>query len=349
MSKIRPPNSTLVPSRRGAVPAAFGLVVVASVLPFVLSDYRVFQLTLVITNAIALVGLNLLTGYGGQLSLGHGAFYAIGSYTAAILIEHFQVAPWLTVPCAGAVCLAAGVLFGLPAARLENLYLALATFALGVTLPQILKYKHIESWTGGVQGITLTKPSAPSGLPLTPDQFLYFLSLAVLIVVLAGVWNLLRGHVGRAIVAIRDRPIAAAAMGIDVARYKALTFGVSAMCTGIAGALAAMAVQFVGPDSFSFFLSLSLLVGIVVGGLSTLSGAVYGALFIQFVPSVASDFSKAAPLAIYGVLLIAVVYVMPSGIAGAIGEIGRRMTAKRRSPLPNIANHRDTEPGRNHA
>jgi branched-chain amino acid transport system permease protein len=349
MPKSLLPSSTGIPARRGAVPAAVGLVVLVGVQPFLVSDYRVFQLTLVITNAIALVGLNLLTGYGGQLSLGHGAFYAIGSYTAAILIEHFHVSPLLTIPCAGAVCFAAGILFGMPAARLENLYLALATFALGVTLPQILKYKHFESWTGGVQGLTVAKPSPPSGIPLTPDQFLYFLSLTVMIVILGGVWNLLRGHVGRAIVAIRDRPIAAAAMGIDVARYKALTFGVSAMCTGIAGALAAMAVQFVGPDSFSFFLSLSLLVGIVVGGLSTLSGAVYGALFIQFVPSVASDFSKAAPLAIYGVLLIAVVYVMPSGIAGALGGIGRRATAKRRSPLPHIADHRDTEPGRNHA
>jgi branched-chain amino acid transport system permease protein len=138
-------------------------------------------------------------------------------------------------------------------------------------------------------------------------------------------------------------------MGIDVARYKALTFGVSAMCTGIAGALAAMAVQFVGPDSFSFFLSLSLLVGIVVGGMTTLSGAVYGALFIHFVPSVASDFSKAAPLAIYGVLLIAAVYVMPNGMAGAIDEIGRRATRKRRAPLPRTSNRRENEPGRNHA
>jgi branched-chain amino acid transport system permease protein len=318
-------------------------------LPFVVSDYRVFQLTLVITNAIALIGLNLLTGYGGQVSLGHGAFYAIGAYTSAILIEHFHVPPWLTIPCAGVACLGAGILFGLPAARLEKLYLALATFALGVTLPQILKYKHIEAWTGGVQGITLTKPSAPNGIPLTPDQWLYFLSLTTMVVAWAGVWNLLRGHVGRAVVAIRDRPLAAAAMGIDVARYKALTFGVSAMCTGIAGALAAMAVQFVGPDSFSFFLSLSLLVGIVIGGLSTLSGAVYGAFFIHFVPSVAGDISKAAPLAIYGVLLIGVVYAMPSGIAGALAELGRRWSAKRRAPLPHPSDRRDTQPGRNHA
>jgi branched-chain amino acid transport system permease protein len=322
----------------------------ACALPFLLSDYRVFQATLVIVNAIALLGLNLLTGYGGQISLGHGAFFAIGAYTAAILVEHFHVAYWMTVPCAAIVCFAAGTLFGLPAARLENLYLALATFALGVSLPQILKYRHVEPWTGGVQGITLTKPEAPFGLALSPDQWLYYFSLAVMVVLFAAAWNFLRGHSGRAIVAIRDRPIAAAAVGIDVARYKSLTFGISAMYTGIAGALGGIAVQFVGPDSFSFFLSLSLLVGIVVGGLSTISGALWGALFIQFVPSIAGDISKAAPLAIYGVLLIAVVYVMPRGMAGMIHDLARRFGSSGRTPAPKtVSNHRENEPGRNHA
>lgn len=333
--------------KRLALPA---LLALAGALPFVLSDYRLFQLTLVIVFAIALLGLNLLTGYGGQISLGHGAFFAIGAYTAAILIEHFHLAYWLTVPLAAMVCLAAGTLFGLPVARLDNLYLALATFALGVSLPQILKYRHVEAWTGGVQGITLAKPDAPFGVPLSPDQWLYFFSLAIAVVLFLGAWNLLRGHTGRAIVAIRDRPIAAAAAGIDVARYKSLTFGVSAMYTGIAGALSGIAVQFVGPDSFSFFLSLSFLVGIVVGGLSTISGAVFGALFIQFVPSIAGDISKAAPLAIYGVLLIAVVYVMPRGIAGAVHDVTRRIGSMGRAAEPRtIANHHESEPGRNHA
>jgi branched-chain amino acid transport system permease protein len=326
------------------------LLVIGCILPFLLSDYRVFQLTLVIAQAIALLGLNLLTGYGGLISLGHGAFYAVGAYTAAILIEHFHFAYWMTVPFAGLVCLGAGTLFGLPAARLENLYLALATFALGVSLPQILKYRHVEAWTGGVQGITLAKPHAPFGLPLSPDQWLYYFSLAIMLLLFLGAWNLLRGHTGRAIVAIRDRPIAAAAAGIDVARYKSLTFGVSAMYTGIAGALGGIAVQFVGPDSFSIYLSLSLLVGIVVGGLSTISGALWGALFIQFVPSIAGDISKAAPLAIYGVLLIAVVYVMPRGIAGAVGDVLRRLGALRPRPEPeSISTQRERQPGRNHA
>jgi branched-chain amino acid transport system permease protein len=157
-------------------------LLLAGVLPFAISDYQIFQVTLVIVHAIALLGLNLLTGYNGQVSLGHGAFSAIGAYTAAILMDRCDVAYWITVPVAGAVCFGAGFLFfGLPALRLDGTYLALATFALGVSMPQILKYKHVEDWTGGVQGITLAKPDAPWGLPLAADQRLYFFCLAVML------------------------------------------------------------------------------------------------------------------------------------------------------------------------
>jgi branched-chain amino acid transport system permease protein len=282
------------------------------------SNYHTFQLTLVLVYAIALLGLNILTGYNGQISLGHGAFYAIGAYVAAILMDKFGVPYWLTVPVAGVVCLAAGFLFGLPALRLEGLYLALATFALGVSMPQLLKYQHLEKWTGGVQGIVILKPDPPFGLPINQDQWLYFFTLAVALVMFVLGWNLLRGRVGRSLVAIRDQPIAAEAMGVHNALYKSLAFGVSAMYTGIAGALGAIAVQFVAPDSFTIFLSISLLVGIVIGGLASISGAVYGALFIQFVPNIADQISKAAPWAIYGVFLIGFMYLMPVGVAGAL-------------------------------
>jgi branched-chain amino acid transport system permease protein len=294
------------------------LLVAACVLPFVISNYRTFQFCLVIIYAIALLGLNILTGFNGQISLGHGAFYAIGAYCTAILMDQAGFPYWATLPFAGAVCLLFGFLFGLPALRLEPLYLALATFALGVSLPQLLKYKHLEQWTGGVQGIVIPKPEAPFGLPLTPDQWLYFFCLAVAIVMFAIAWNLLRGRIGRALVAIRDQHIAAEAMGVNSAIYKSLAFGVSAMFTGIAGALSAIAVQFVAPDSFDIFKSIVFLVGIVIGGLASISGAVYGALFIQFVPNIADEISKAAPWAVFGVFLIAFVYVMPFGIAGAI-------------------------------
>jgi branched-chain amino acid transport system permease protein len=238
------------------------LVVIACALPFVLGNYRIFQLTMAMSYAIALLGLNMLTGYNGQISLGHGAFFAIGAYTAAVLMNSADWPYWATIPMAGIACLVVGFLFGLPALRLEGLYLAVATLALGTAIPQILKHKSIEHWTGGAMGVVIIKPDPPAGIPLNQDQWLYFFVLFV------AAWNLLRGRVGRALVAIRDHPVAAQAMGVNTAMYKSLTFGVSALYTGIAGALASIAVQFASPDSFGVFLSLTLLIGIVVGGLA---------------------------------------------------------------------------------
>lgn len=325
----QPPTPTRTAPSRAQLAGLLLLVVLACALPFVVSNYRVFQFTLALVYAIALLGLNMLTGYNGQISLGHGAFYAIGAYVAAILMDQFGVPYWLTVPAAGAVCLLAGFLFGLPALRLEGLYLALATFALGVAMPQILKYKHFEHWTGGAQGIVIVKPEAPEWTGLSQDQWLYFVVLGVLVVMFVLAWNLLRGRIGRAMVAIRDQPIAAQAMGVDTAMVKSLTFGVSAMYTGVAGALGAIVVQFVAPDSFTIFLSITLVVGVVIGGLASIQGAIYGALFIQFIPNVADQISKAAPWAIYGIFLIVFMYVMPTGVAGLVRILAGRFRQRR--------------------
>jgi branched-chain amino acid transport system permease protein len=334
MNTTAPSAATVPPSlaaersartRRHLVGVAI-VIVLACVLPFVVgSNYRVFQLTLVLAYSIALLGLNMLTGYNGQISLGHGAFYAIGAYTAAILMDKAGMPYWATIPIAGLVCLVAGFLFGLPALRLEGLYLALATFALGVAMPQILKHKSIEEWTGGVQGIVIIKPDAPEGLGLSQDQWLYFFTLAWVVLLFFCAWNLLRGRIGRAMIAIRDQPVAAQAMGVNTSLVKSLTFGVSALYTGVAGALGAIAVQFVAPDSFMFFLSLVLVIGMVIGGLASISGAIYGAIFIQFVPNIADQISKAAPWAIYGIFLIAFTYVMPSGVAGFVRMVRARL------------------------
>jgi branched-chain amino acid transport system permease protein len=302
--------------QRLRVPVVLVLLVIAAALPFTMSGFRLYQFTQVFVYAIALLGLNMLTGYSGQISLGHGAFYALGAYTTAIMIDRWAIDYLWTLPMAAVICLVAGFLFGIPALRLEGLYLALATFALALAIPQILKY--FEHWTGGSQGIVLSKPEAPWGLPLTPDQWLYFVSLAVMLVLFLLARNLLGGRTGRAIVAIRDNPIAAQAMGINTALYKSLTFGVSAAYTGVAGALSAVVVAFVAPDTFNVFLSLTFLVGIVVGGLASVAGPIFGGFFIQFVPNWAQDISKAAPWAIYGVFLILFMYVMPRGIAGAL-------------------------------
>ena len=302
------------------------VLILAAGLPFIATGYLVFQLTLVIIYAVALLGLNLLAGFNGQVSLGQGAFYAIGAYATAILLENTGLPYWAAVLLAGVASLVAGYLFGLPALRLEGHYLALATFALAIAVPQLLKFHGLEAWTGGVQGLFVPKPEPPPFLPLDSDQWLYLFSLAIAALLFLLARNLIRSRVGRALMAIRDHPIAAAAMGIDTARYKSVTFAVSAMYTGIAGALGALAAQFVSPDSFSFFLSISLLVGMVVGGIASISGAIFGAVFVVYVPNLADSITKAAPWAIYGVLLIGCMYVMPRGIAGALQTLVRRFT-----------------------
>ena len=240
------------------------------------------------------------------------------------MIDRWSIGYGWTIPTAGVLCLVVGFLFGWPALRLEGLYLALATLSLALALPQILKY--FEHWTGGSQGIVLSKPKAPWGLPLSEDQWLYFVTLGVLLALFLLAANLLRGRTGRAIVAIRDNHIAAETMGINSALYKSLVFGVSAAYTGVAGALSASAIAFVAPDSFDAFLSITLLTGVVIGGLATIWGAIFGAMFIQFVPNWALDISKAAPWAIFGISLIVFMYVMPRGIAGSLRLLWIRMT-----------------------
>ncbi|RQR25751.1 branched-chain amino acid ABC transporter permease [Burkholderia sp. Bp9142] len=312
-------------SQRARLPRSLILLALAIVPMFVVHGYVLFQITMVLSYAVALVGLNMLTGYNGQISLGHGAFYAIGAYTVAILMDKASVPYWLCIPAAGLVCLLVGYLFGRPALKLQGLYLALATFALGVVTPQLLKYKYLEPWTGGVGGIVLTKPDAPFGLPLDSDQYLYLFALIVAVVVFVLARNMIDSGTGRALRAIRDHEIAAESMGIDNRHYKSMTFGVSAAFTGIGGGLSALAVQFVSPDSFTMFLSISLLVGVVVGGIGTLWGALFGAAFIMFVPSVAETISKDAAWGIYGLVLILFVFVLPGGVMGLITRVRTRL------------------------
>ena len=304
------------PNARYLVVAA--AVALAAALPLVATNFVLFQLTLVMVYGLAILGLNLLTGFNGQFSLGHSAFYGIGAYTAAILMDHWDLPYFCTLPAAGAVCFVVGFLFGLPALRLQNLYLALATFALATAMPQILKFGPLEPLTGGVQGIVLLKPEAPFRLPLNPDQWLYYFTLIVLLLLVAAAWNLVHSRSGRAIMAIRDHPIAAAAMGIDTALYKTLTFGVSALYTGVAGALGAIVVQFVAPDSFNFLLSVSFLVGLVIGGVGSIPGSLIGGLFVLYVPNIAESISTGLSGAVYGAIMLLVIYVMPSGAAGFV-------------------------------
>src|SRR5580700_2487610 len=303
---------------------ALTLIALAVALPFAISNYHVFELTLVMIYAIAVLGLNILTGYNGQIALGHGSFFAAGAYTAAILMHRYGVPYWATLPAAALVCFTLGVLFGLPALRFEGPYLALVTLAMAVATPQVLKY--FDNWTGGQQGLNLVKPSPPAALGIDRDRWLYFITLVVLLLAIRVAANLLHGRTGRALVAIRDHPIAAAAMGINTARYKTLAFGISTLFTGVAGALSAIVISYVSPEGYGLFLSLSFLVGSAVGGIATIGGAVIGGLFIEFVPNFANDISDAAPWAIYGLAMLVFMYAMPRGVVGSIGPWLARLT-----------------------
>jgi branched-chain amino acid transport system permease protein len=306
------------------------------------SDFQFLQLNLMIVYAIAVLGLNLLTGFNGQISLGHGAFFAVGAYTAAILIDQAAWPFWATLPAAALVCFVAGYLFGLPALRLEGHYLALATFALAVAVPQILKYRHIEPLTNGVMGINVFKSDPPFGLPLSTDQWMFLVVLAVAALMFWIARNLLDSRTGRALIAIRDHPMAASTMGINVPHYKATVFGISALYTGLAGALHGVIFEFVAPDSFRFELSISILVGAVVGGIASLPGAVIGGVFVQVIEKYADALTKQIshafeafsrvhlplelePWLIYGIALIVLMYIMPTGIAGGMAALWRRL------------------------
>ena len=305
-------------------------------LPDTVSDYRLFLVSTMMIAAIAVLGLNLLTGFNGQISLGHSAFYAVGAYTAAILMDKLDMPYYATLPFAAVVCFGVGWLFGKPALKLEGHYLALATFALALSVPQILKYKWLEDLTGGVQGIVLSKPEVPFGLPLSEDQWLYYYCLVVLIFRSWAANNLLHSRSGRAMMAIRDYKIAADTMGIDTALYKTVTFGVSAAYTGVAGALSASAIAFVAPDSFNFFLSIKFLIGLVVGGIGSLTGSVVGGIFYVLVDNSAqalSTFVKndlglpfdLSAYTVFGILLIVLMYLMPMGIVGGVYYLVRSM------------------------
>jgi branched-chain amino acid transport system permease protein len=253
------------------------------------------------------------------VSLGHGAFFALGAYTAAILIEDAGFPHLLAVPVAGLVGLVGGILFGIPTLRLRGLYLALVTLGLAVATPPIIK--RLDGLTGGSQGINVAAPEAPGFLGLAQDQYVYLLTLvfAVPLFVLAA--NLVRSRVGRALLTIRDNEIVARSMGVNLTIYKTGAFAVSAAYGAVAGSLFVFNVAFVSPESFTLVLSISFLAAVVVGGLATVSGALLGALFIVLVPEYSSDVNQALSGVVYGAVLILCMWLLPGGAV----ELGRRI------------------------
>jgi branched-chain amino acid transport system permease protein len=323
------PAVEAVPKRAMTLGMGTSLAALAALLivPAVAKHFVVFQMTMLLDYALAVLALNILTGGSGQFSLGQSAFYAIGAYVAAVLIEQFNVNYALTIPAAGVVCFIVGFLFGQPALRLSGIYLALATFAFAVAMPDILKLNFLEPWTGGVQGLVVDAPNTPFGLPIGQDTWLYYFTLVVCVAIYIASVNLLKSRSGRALMAIRDNEIAASAMGVNVALYKTLAFGVSAAFTGVAGALGALIVQFVAPDSYGYFFAIQIFLGMVVGGVGWLPGSLVGAAFIIFVPNMAESVSKGLSGVVFGILLFAIIYLVPHGARQA-AIAGQQMVSR---------------------
>jgi branched-chain amino acid transport system permease protein len=312
-------------------------VLAAVIAPFMLESYYVFQATQALIYAIAIVGLNLLTGYNGQFSLGHSTFFAIGAYSTAIMMNTFEMGFYSTIIPAAAITFVFGFLFGLPALRLDGLYLALATFALATATPQLLKYEPFAVYTGGVQGLDAFKPDSPVSF-LDNDQWMYFFVFVIMILMFWLAKNIVASRTGRALIAIRDNPLSAKTMGVNSAMFKSGVFGVSAMFTGVAGSLSAVVIEFVAPESFLFTLAVLLLVGSVLGGVASIYGALFGGAFILLMPNISESMTgmldgvvnspEGLTWAVYGILLIAAVYLMPGGVAHLVQMYTRNSVVK---------------------
>ena len=301
-----------------------GLLIVT---PIIAPSYLTFQLTGVMAYAVAAIGLNLIIGYAGQISLGHNAFFALGAYTAALSVAHLQVHYVVSVLIAAAVTFVVGFLAGFPAQRLKGLYLALITLVLAVSVSPVIK--HFKAYTNGMSGLSVDRPTPPAWSGLTQDAWVYYVVLMFTAVCFFLARNFVAGSTGRALTAVRQAPLAASSMGVDVNGYKVLIFGLGSMFAGIGGAIFNFSIGFIAPDSFNLLLSVSFLAAIVVGGLGTVWGALVAGLFLQFVPSYASDISNALAGAVYGGILIVCMFFMPKGIVGsAMAWLKERRLAK---------------------
>jgi branched-chain amino acid transport system permease protein len=307
-------------ARAGLVGVA---VIVLALLPIPLSEFRTVQLATVGAYFIAILGLDVLTGHSGQISLGHGAFMAVGAYTTAILMANHGLRDLWTIPIAAGVAGGVGLLAGVPALRLSGLYLALATFGIAIALPTVLK--KFDHFTGGSTGITLFGKPAQTGhgvgvkvlgKQLTNNEWLYALTWTIGVALFLVAWWLLSSRFGRSLRAVRDSELAAAASGVNRAAYKVAAFGVSAAYAGVAGSLLAINVAYVSPDTFPIQLSLYLLVGAVVGFFGSIWGAILGALLIQFLPDIVrllgANTKQGGPTTFFfGLMLVVLMLALP--------------------------------------
>ncbi len=325
------------------------LAAIVAVLPRFIGDFTAYEFAIVGMYFITLLGLSILTGYSGQISLGHGAFMAVGGYTTAILtvdgIYGHQIRSLWTIPIAGVVAGVAGLLVGIPALRLSGLYLALITFGIAVSFPQLPK--KWDHFFGGTTGKLLNILKPPFGLDTTANNWLYYLTWGIALVLLVVAWALLRGKPGRALQAIRDSEIAAASSGVNLATYKTLAFGISAFYAGVAGSLYVISRAYMNPDVFPIILSVYLVAALAVGGLDSLVGLIAGAALIYVLQNRADDVTRwlnhlpaldldpkrpGVPSVVFGVVLIVVMLILPTGAGGLLrrlfGPLTRRLYSR---------------------
>jgi branched-chain amino acid transport system permease protein len=307
------------------LPALVSLLAVAGVLsalPFLLSDYNVSLAAQVGIFFIAVLGLNILTGYTGQISIGHGAFMAIGGYTTAVMSRDHHTDLVVTMLMAFAICFIVGLIVGLPALRLSGVYLALVTFALAVSIPQIpLQYSTFLGGSGGVQSSETVSNLWIYAAAWTASAILFVLA-----------WLILRGRTGRAFRAVRDSEIAAVASGVELPVYKTLAFGISAAYAGVAGSLFVLATNgFAQPSEFDVFLSLQLLIGVAIAGLGSLWGILAGAAFVGLLPQISTSVpvigAEHGRDVVFGAAVILVMLLLPDGFAGLLARILRLVRA----------------------
>ncbi len=297
--------------------------VAAAALSFCFPGFIVFQFTQAAIWALALLGLVLLCGVSGQFSFAQAALFGMGAYSAALIAQHTGLPIYCAFVVAPLVGYAAGYGLGRVAGKHDIWTQALIGYALAIAFPQLLRWRLIERWTGGVQGLYLDLPSAPGDV-LSADRWLYLVSLALLG---AGAWlahNIIASRSGRALLAIRDHDMAAAAQGIDVAAARAVATGLAGGYFALAGCLSALQYGYVGPTSYNFALSVQMLFGLVVGGMNSVAGAIVGGLVLEFLPGIVAGLGKGLSALLYALLLIAAMVAMPNGIAGAIGRLLKR-------------------------
>lgn len=321
---------------------AVAVLVAAIVLyqiPLYYQDFRIAQFNEVIFLSIAVLGLGLLTGFNGQISIGHGAFFGIGAYTTAILVTDHGWAHLATIPVGAVIAFVMGALVGVPALRIKGLYLALTTLAFATTFTLVIK--RYSSITGGTQGKIVPRFQVPAWSDLSRDQFNYYLFLAFAIVIFVLVRNLVKSRVGRALIAVRDNEVAAEVVGVNLAAYKVMTFGVSAALAGIAGSLSVISNPFVDANSFTINKSIELLAALVIGGAATIFGPIVGAAFVVFTPVLLNDnfenLNEALTPVLYGGLLIVLMLILPGGIIGGFKQLWAFVLRRVRRPTTGAA------------